>query len=118
MQSQLKPPVLDLQITRTIRAAVASMTLALLAHNLGVQLSVCSVSACWRSGLGLDTPSRYLAIAGRPVITIVIEYAAGRSALLAQDLVIPLKAGDALLVEDVTATQQHLLPHPKVLAAD
>ena len=32
-----------------------------------VQVSVYIVSACWRSELGLDTPSRYLASAGIPV---------------------------------------------------
>ena len=42
----------------------ASMALALSAHTLRVQLSVRSVGACWRSELGWDTPSRYLASLG------------------------------------------------------
>lgn len=30
---------------------------------------------------------------------------------------VPLKAGDALLVEDMAAAQQHLLLHPKMFTA-
>ena len=47
--------------------ADASMPLALSAHTPRLQLCVYSVSASWRSELGKDMPSRYLASAGIPV---------------------------------------------------
>ena len=43
------------------------MALALAANTLGVRLSGYSVGECWRSELGLDTPSGYLTSAGTPV---------------------------------------------------
>ena len=43
------------------------MAVALSVRTLRVQLSVHSVSECWRSELGQGTPSRYLASAGTPV---------------------------------------------------
>ena len=56
--------------------AVASNILVLSAHTPRLQVSVHkvsvhkvsvhTVSACWRSELGYDTPSRYLASAGIP----------------------------------------------------
>ena len=49
------------------------MALALSAHTLRVQLSVQSVSACWRSEVGQDTPSRYLH-RGKPVTVMIISF--------------------------------------------
>ena len=48
--------------------ANASMALALSAHTPRVQLSAYTVSACWHSELGYNTPGRYLASAGTPVM--------------------------------------------------
>lgn len=35
-----------------------------------MQLIVYSVSACWRSELGQDTPTKYLALDGKSVIIV------------------------------------------------
>lgn len=43
------------------------------AHTLRVQLSGTGVSACWRSEIGWDMLRRYLTLAGKPVISIVID---------------------------------------------
>ena len=51
--------------------ATMRVALALSAHTPRVQLSVYNVSACWRSELGWDTPSRYLASAGTPANLIL-----------------------------------------------
>lgn len=48
--------------------AYASMALAQSAHAPRVQLSVHDVNACWHSEVGQHMPSRYLAMAGTPVI--------------------------------------------------
>lgn len=40
-----------------------------------IQYSVHSVSEYWRSGLSLDTPSRFLASAGTPVKHHCMQYA-------------------------------------------
>ena len=47
--------------------ANASMALALSTHTPRVQLSVYTLSTCWHSELGYDTPGRYLASSGTPV---------------------------------------------------
>lgn len=52
--------------------AAASVALALSAHTLWVQLTVHSARVCRPSQLGVDTPSRYLAPAGK-FVSIVIQ---------------------------------------------
>ena len=61
------------------------MALGLSAHIVRVQHSVYSVGACWRSELGEDMCSRYLALAGTPVIittTIAVSVACSCHELL------------------------------------
>lgn len=47
---------------------------------------VCSVSESWCSELGYDTPNRYLALGGRPVLIVIIGGRVSASLLTAQPL--------------------------------
>ena len=50
--------------------ATAVLALAVSTLTLRVQLSVYSVSGCWRSKIGYETPSGCLALADKPVISV------------------------------------------------
>ena len=50
-----------------------SEALALSAHTPRVRLSVYTVSTCWPSELGWDTPSRYLASAGTHIKLLLLN---------------------------------------------